>query len=127
MADISLETVTGKLNRIGYDAFIQALRQAKGAGNRHLEFSHWLGHILRVQGSDVALERMPGELRLRIEDDGRGIPPRVRSGIGLTSIRDRARELGGSTTIGSSPDGGASIAVRLPFVEPRPRTAEVPV
>jgi type VI secretion system protein VasG len=55
MADISLETVTGKLNRIGYDAFIQALRQAKGAGNRHLEPAHWLGHILRVQGSDVAL------------------------------------------------------------------------
>ena len=55
MADISLETVTGKLNRIGYDAFIQSLRQAKGAGNRHLEFAHWLGHILRVQGSDVAL------------------------------------------------------------------------
>ncbi len=55
MADISLETVTGKLNRIGYDAFIQALRQAKGAGNRNLEFAHWLGHILRVQASDVAL------------------------------------------------------------------------
>ena len=55
MADISLETVTGKLNRIGYDAFIQALRQAKGAGNRHLEFAHWLGHILRVNASDVAL------------------------------------------------------------------------
>ena len=73
----------------------------------------------------VLIERVPGELRLRIEDDGRGIPPRVRSGIGLTSIRDRARELGGSTTIGSSPDGGASIAVRLPFAEPHPLTAEV--
>ena len=55
MADISLETVTGKLNRIGYDAFIQALRQAKGAGNRNLELAHWLGHILRVERSDVAL------------------------------------------------------------------------
>jgi len=33
-ADISVESVTGKLNRVGYDAFIQALRQAKGAGNR---------------------------------------------------------------------------------------------
>ena len=26
MADISLEAVTGKLNRVGYEAFIQALR-----------------------------------------------------------------------------------------------------
>ena len=42
MADISLEAVTGKLNRIGYDAFIQALRQAKGAGNRNVELAHWL-------------------------------------------------------------------------------------
>jgi len=28
MADISLEVVTGKLNRVGYEAFIQALRHA---------------------------------------------------------------------------------------------------
>ena len=32
MSDISLETVTGKLNRVGYEAFMQALRHAKGAG-----------------------------------------------------------------------------------------------
>ena len=31
MADISLEAVAGKLNRVGYEAFFQALRQAKGA------------------------------------------------------------------------------------------------
>ena len=42
MADISLEAVTGKLNRIGYEAFIQALRHAKGAGNRNVELAHWL-------------------------------------------------------------------------------------
>jgi type VI secretion system protein VasG len=49
MADISLEAVTGKLNRVGYDAFIQALRHAKGAGNRNIEFAHWLFHILRTK------------------------------------------------------------------------------
>ncbi len=42
MADISLETVTGKLNRVGYEAFFQALRHAKGAGNRNVELGHWL-------------------------------------------------------------------------------------
>jgi type VI secretion system protein VasG len=55
MADISLEAVTGKLNRVGYDAFIQALRQAKGAGNRNLELAHWLGHILQNNRSDLTL------------------------------------------------------------------------
>ena len=55
MPDISLETVTGKLNRIGYDAFIQALRQAKGAGNRNLELAHWLVHILQNNRSDLTM------------------------------------------------------------------------
>ena len=55
MADISLEAVTGKLNRIGYEAFIQALRQAKGAGNRNLELAHWLAHVLQKERSDITL------------------------------------------------------------------------
>src|SRR5450759_3253778 len=55
MPDISLEAVTGKLNRIGYETFIQALRHAKGAGNRHLELAHWLSHILQVDRNDLVL------------------------------------------------------------------------
>ena len=55
MADISLEAVTGKLNRIGYDAFIQALRQAKGAGNRNVELAHWLAHLLQKDRTDIGL------------------------------------------------------------------------
>jgi len=55
MTDISLETVTGKLNRIGYDAFMQALRHAKGAGNRNVELAHWLQHILANDRSDISL------------------------------------------------------------------------
>ncbi len=55
MADISLEAVTGKLNRIGYEAFIQALRHAKGAGNRNVELAHWLFHILQADRTDIGL------------------------------------------------------------------------
>ena len=55
MADISLEAVTGKLNRVGYDAFIQALRQAKSAGNRNVELAHWLLHILQSERTDIDL------------------------------------------------------------------------
>src|SRR5579863_9628453 len=54
-ADISVESVTGKLNRIGYEAFIQALRQAKGAGNRNIELSHWMLHLLQKDRTDLAL------------------------------------------------------------------------
>jgi type VI secretion system protein VasG len=55
MADISLEAVAGKLNRVGYEALFKALRQAKGAGNRHVELAHWLSHILQAERSDIAL------------------------------------------------------------------------
>jgi type VI secretion system protein VasG len=54
-ADISIEAVAGKLNRVGYDSFLQGLRQAKSAGNRNLELAHWLLHILQKDRTDLAL------------------------------------------------------------------------
>ena len=54
-ADISIEAVAGKLNRIGYESFLQGLRQAKSAGNRNLELAHWLIHILQKDRTDLAL------------------------------------------------------------------------
>ncbi|MGL4325521.1 MAG: type VI secretion system ATPase TssH [Beijerinckiaceae bacterium] len=53
MADISLETVAGKLNRVGYDAFIQAMRLAKSAGNRHVEMAHWMLPLLQTDRTDL--------------------------------------------------------------------------
>ena len=55
MSEISLETVAGKLNRVGYDAFMKALRHAKGEGNRHVELAHWLYHLLSNDRSDIAV------------------------------------------------------------------------
>src|SRR3989338_1660363 len=54
MADISMETVAGKLNRVGYDAFLQSLRHAKNEGNRNVELSHWLFHIAANPKSDIS-------------------------------------------------------------------------
>jgi type VI secretion system protein VasG len=55
MAEISIEAVTGKLNTIGYEAFFQALRHAKSAGNRNVELAHWVLHILQKDQVDLAL------------------------------------------------------------------------
>ena len=55
MSEISIETVTGKLNRVGYEGFLQALRQAKSAGNRNLELAHWFTHLLGTERTDLAL------------------------------------------------------------------------
>lgn len=54
-------------------------------------------------------------LRLRVDDDGRGLPATVRPGMGVASIRERAAELGGSAALGRSPSGGARVEVRLPL------------
>ena len=54
MTDISMETVAGKLNRLGYDAFVQSLRHAKNEGNRHVELSHWIFHVLSNPKSDIS-------------------------------------------------------------------------
>ena len=74
MTDISLESVTGKLNRVGYETFIQALRHAKGAGNRNVELAHWLFHILQQDRTDLSLSAEHYKLdRARLLSDLAGI------------------------------------------------------
>ena len=75
MADISLETVTGKLNRVGYDAFISALRHAKSAGNRNVELAHWLLHLLQKNDTDIVLtvDRFKLDAAKLLTDLGRAV------------------------------------------------------
>jgi len=74
VTDISLESVTGKLNRAGYDAFIQALRHAKSAGNRNVELAHWLFHILQKDQTDLSLSADHYKLdRARLMSDLAGV------------------------------------------------------
>lgn len=54
----------------------------------------------------VALSFNPNQIRLSIQDDGNGFDlKQQRSGLGLTSIRDRALSVGGRTKFSSSSDG----------------------
>lgn len=54
-------------------------------------------------------------LVLAVEDDGRGLPPDLRAGVGLVSMRERATELGGQWMIGPGPGGGTRLQARLPL------------
>ena len=56
------------------------------------------------------------DLRLRIEDDGCGIAADHRAGLGLITMRERARLVGGELTIDSRP-GRTRIDVVLPLPE----------
>jgi signal transduction histidine kinase len=54
-------------------------------------------------------------LELDIADDGRGLPERYRSGVGLSSMRERAAEVGGQCQITSRPGMGTLVSARLPL------------
>jgi len=60
----------------------------------------------------VAIEG--GTLTLEITDDGRGIGPVRRHGVGLASMRERATELGGTCVVEDRPGGGTRVRVELP-------------
>jgi signal transduction histidine kinase len=50
-----------------------------------------------------------------VTDDGRGLPAKFQSGVGLTSMRERAEELGGHCEVTSNGLGGTQVTARLPF------------
>jgi|1186.fasta_scaffold05061_2 two-component system NarL family sensor kinase len=52
-------------------------------------------------------------VRIEVVDDGRGLPDRPRAGVGTTSMRERAEELGGQLRINSGPLG-TTVTALLP-------------
>jgi len=71
---------------------------------RHAEASHCL----------VRLQRDGEALLVEVTDDGAGLPDGYRAGVGLTAIRERAAELGGTVSVTPGPDGGTAVRARLP-------------
>ena len=54
-------------------------------------------------------------LSVEIRDDGRGLETERGTGVGLSSMRERAEELGGTCSIEALPDGGTIVLARLPL------------
>ncbi len=67
----------------------------------------------RAQHCCVRLSLADG-LCLEVIDDGRGLPDTVRGGVGLTSMRERAEELGGTCVAEALAQGGTGVRARLP-------------
>jgi signal transduction histidine kinase len=55
------------------------------------------------------------DVALEIVDDGVGIPEERSAGVGLSSMLERASELGGSCIVQSDPKGGTQVLVHLPL------------
>ena len=61
------------------------------------------------------------EVGLETVDDGVGIPAECSVGVGLSSMRERASELGGSCVVERAPEGGTRVLVRLPLPKESPK------
>jgi signal transduction histidine kinase len=85
-----------------------------------------LANVHRHSGSPSAvirLERDPHEVRLVLEDRGRGFPEEhrqpngfVRFGVGILGMRERAEQFGGRLELAST-DAGSELTVTLPLVQ----------
>jgi two-component system, NarL family, sensor histidine kinase LiaS len=85
------------LLRITQEAFSNAVRHGN---TRHLALS---------------MTRRHGYMELAIRDTGTGFDPAApRTGSGLTHIRDRVAELGGTLDIDTAPGHGATLTIHVP-------------
>jgi signal transduction histidine kinase len=57
-------------------------------------------------------------LVIEVVDDGRGLPPELHPGVGLSSMRERADELGGTCRIEPVEGGGTRVRAVLPLSTP---------
>jgi Histidine kinase-, DNA gyrase B-, and HSP90-like ATPase len=60
--------------------------------------------------------RVQENLEVEVRDDGLGLPPGVRSGVGLSSMRERAEELGGTCLVETMATAGTCVCARLPLL-----------
>ncbi len=82
-----------------------------------------------AQQAEVALRGTADAISLRIIDHGRGFDPRRtqgKRGLGLVSMRERVRHLGGEIAIDSQPSGGTRLHVRVPLTETASETMPQP-
>ncbi len=130
--DLSIEvTLPPELHFLGERADLM-----EALGNLIDNACKWCAQRVRIGGEsldgalDNGLAPSRGQIRVRIEDDGPGMPEELRAqgprrglradestpghGIGLAMVADMAELYGGELQLGSSPLGGACVDLILP-------------
>jgi PAS domain S-box-containing protein len=140
--DLSHQLHPSKLEQLGLVAALRALcRELSSSHGVPLEFTHHevpggfsedaglclyriaqeaLGNVIKhSKARRAAVELTAGAdgVCLRVSDDGAGFDPgqvAAKGGLGLVSMRERLRLVGGTLSIESEPAGGTRIVVRVP-------------
>lgn len=63
----------------------------------------------------VSISNTGSHLQVEVIDDGLGLPDQIQPGIGLSSMGERAAELGGTCRVEALPLGGTRVLARLPL------------
>ncbi|UJP41327.1 sensor histidine kinase [Cellulomonas palmilytica] len=79
-----------------------------------------LTNVVRHSGAQRCIVSVSFDDRLHLEitDDGRGVPPEHRRGVGLSSMVERAVEVGGRCEIDSADRQGTHVRAELPLEAP---------
>jgi signal transduction histidine kinase len=63
----------------------------------------------------LSIDGAGGVIELEVRDDGVGMQESRRAGVGLSSMRERAEELGGRCEVEPDSEGGTRVLARLPL------------
>jgi signal transduction histidine kinase len=78
-----------------------------------------LANVAKHSGArhvDVRLGHDDGAVTVRVSDDGVGLPVQTSAGVGMTSMHQRATELGGTCTV-TGGSAGTTVLATLPAPE----------
>ncbi len=107
-----------------------ALRDERRLSAEYEEAAYWIvrealhnvAKHARATQVRISLEFQPRQLEIAVRDDGLGFDPAARAtaGVGLSSMRERAQQLGGRLRLESAPGQGTTVKVELPVAQAAP-------
>jgi signal transduction histidine kinase len=104
---VTVDAPVEDLSSIAAAVEVAAYWIVQEAINNVLRHAHAHNCTIRIVMADM--------LRLDIVDDGVGLPADATPGVGLTSMRERAVELGGTCTVRPRARGGTDVCAVLPL------------
>ncbi len=107
VADMKIDNVDGVLDKEGEISFFRIVQECLNNILKHSNATHFSVKVTRTKEAVV----------LKVEDSGKGMggDPSSKRGFGMTGMDERARILGGSLLIESTPGNGTTVFLSVPL------------